>query len=138
MDCKIEELEEVVNRHFRFDRMEDILESLQGSANEGSEWANKIVKTILSKSPTSLKVTLKQLVEGKNKSLRECFMMELAMSINFMKCHDFFEGVRAVLVEKDKAPKWNPQTLEEVKQEDVDRFFTYQWKVGENPFGDFK
>lgn len=138
MDCKIEELEEVVNRHFRFDRMEEILDSLQGSVDKDSEWANKTLKTILSKSPTSLKVTLRQLVEGKKKSLKECFMMELHMSINFMKCHDFFEGVRAVLVDKDKSPKWNPQTLEEVKKEDVDRFFAYQWKDGEDPFAEFK
>ncbi len=137
VDCKIQELEEEINRHFSTESVEEIIEYLQGTAAKGSEWAEKTVNTILSKSPTSLKVTLKQLVNGKKKSLKECFMMELNMSINFMKCHDFFEGVRAVLVDKDRAPRWYPAKLEEVKEEAVDSFFTYSWESSQNPLEDF-
>ena len=64
--------------------------------------------------------------------------MELTMSINFMKCHDFFEGVRAVLVDKDRNPNWNPPTLEEIEEEDVASFFTYPWKDGKNTLRDFE
>jgi len=133
MSSSIVDLEGKINRHFAFNTMEEIVDSVQRSANKGDEWADKTVKTILSKSPTSLKVTLRQLIEGENKTIKECLMMELTMSINFMKCHDFFEGVRAVLVDKDRKPKWNPPTLEEIKEEDVASFFTYPWKDGRNP-----
>lgn len=137
-NCGIAELEERINRHFGFDTMEEIVESLMEALENGDEWAADVVKTILSKSPTSLKVTLKQLIEGKKISMKECFKMELNMSMNFMKNHDFFEGVRSVLVDKDKNAKWNPSTLEGVKKEFVDSFFSYPWKDGKNPLDDFE
>ncbi len=134
----IAKLEEKINHHFGFDTMEEIVESLQVSAQKGDEWADDVVKTILSKSPTSLKVTLKQLIEGKKRSMKECFKMELDMSMNFMKNHDFFEGVRSVLVDKDRNAKWDPQTLEDVQAEFVDSFFSYPWEGGKNPLDDFE
>ncbi|WP_432663084.1 enoyl-CoA hydratase/isomerase family protein [Wukongibacter baidiensis] len=138
MSSPIVDLESKINKHFAFNTIEEIVDSLRSSANKGDEWADKTIKTILSKSPTSLKVTLRQLIEGEKKSIKECLMMELTMSINFMKCHDFFEGVRAVLVDKDKNPNWNPPTLEEIKEETVASFFTYPWKDGNNPLEDFE
>lgn len=137
MSSSIAELEEKINFHFRFETIEEIVKALEESAENGDEWAADVVKTILSKSPTSLKVTLYQLIEGKKKSMLDCFKMELEMSMNFMKCHDFFEGVRAVLVDKDRSAKWSPATLEEVKHEDVEGFFSYNWKDGKNPLEDF-
>lgn len=138
MRSSIAELQQKIDRHFGFDTVEEIVSSLQDAADQGDEWADNIVKIISSKSPTSLKVTLRQLIEGKKKSMKECFKMELEMSINFMECYDFFEGVRAVLVDKDKNPKWKPSTLEEVKEEDVVRFLTYPWNDEKNPLDDFK
>jgi len=132
------ELEEKINYHFGFDTMEEIVESLEQAAENGDEWADDVVKTIFTKSPTSLKVTLKQLQEGKKKTMKECFEMELEMSMNFMHYDDFFEGVRAVLVDKDRNPKWNPPSLEEVKQEVVDSFFSYIWEDGKNPLYEFE
>jgi len=131
-------LEEKINKHFGFESMEEIVDSLNKASDQGDEWADKTLKIMLSKSPTSLKVTLRQLVEGKKKSMKECFMMELVMAVNFMKCHDFFEGVRSVLVDKDRNPNWNPATLEEVKEDYVASFFTYPWKNGRNPLEDFE
>lgn len=136
--CNIAKLEEKINYHFSFSTMEEIVQSLEQAAEKGDEWADDVVKTILKKSPTSLKVTLKQLEVGKKKTMKECFEMELEMSMNFMNYDDFFEGVRAVLVDKDRNPKWNPSTLEEVKQEVVDSFFSYSWKDGKNPLEDFE
>lgn len=134
----IVDIESKINKHFAFNTMEEIVASLHKAAIQGDEWAVKTAKTILSKSPTSLKVTLRQLIEGEKKSIKECLMMELEMSINFMRCHDFFEGVRAVLVDKDRNPNWNPPTLEEIKEEDVASFFTYPWEKGKNPLEDFQ
>lgn len=133
----ITEIEEKINHHFGFDSMEKIVSSLKESSDKGDNWAKNVINTILKKSPTSLKVTLKQLIKGKKQTMKECFKMELEMSMNFMHYDDFFEGVRAVLVDKDRNPKWEPPTLEEVKNEVVDAFFTYSWKTGKNPLDDF-
>ncbi|QEK13022.1 enoyl-CoA hydratase/isomerase family protein [Crassaminicella thermophila] len=137
-DAPIASIEEKINKHFAYNTMEEIVSSLEEAGKEGDSWAADTAKLIRTKSPTSLKVTLKQLIEGKEKSLIDCFKMELNMSMNFMKCHDFFEGVRSVLVDKDRNPKWNPSSLEGVKKEVVDAFFEYDWKNEKNPLEDFE
>ncbi|SET71120.1 Enoyl-CoA hydratase/carnithine racemase [Natronincola peptidivorans] len=130
---KLAALQNDIDKHFGHERMEDIIKSLEISTEKGDAWAGEIKNILLANSPTSLKVTLKQLIEGKHKSMVDCFKMELELSLNFMESHDFYEGVRAVLVDKDRSPKWSPDVLEKVKDEVVDTFFTYEWKEGKNP-----
>ena len=132
----ISSTEDKINNHFKFETMEEIIDSLEGASQSGDIWAFETVKLLLTKSPTSLKVTLKQLIEGKKKDLFECFKMELNLSMNFMKGHDFFEGVRAVLVHKDRAPKWVPASLEAIKEHEVEAYFHYDWK-GPHPLEAF-
>lgn len=124
---KLQTLREKIDYHFGFDTMEEIIDSLKREKENGDEWASKILKTVLEKSPTSLKVALKQLTLGKTMSMKECFKMELDMGLNFMNYDDFFEGVRAVLVDKDKKPNWKPATIEEVDEKIVDSFFEFDW-----------
>lgn len=131
--CKISELGNKICQHFCFNRMEEIMNSLEVSAAEGDDWAGNVKNILLTKSPTSLKVTLQQLIEGEKKSLIDCFKMELELSMNFMKSHDFFEGVRAVLVDKDHSPAWYPDKIEKVNEEEVMSFFKYYWQEGINP-----
>ncbi|NEU30981.1 enoyl-CoA hydratase/isomerase family protein [bacterium LRH843] len=118
-------LQEKIDHHFQYDTIEEIVSSLKEVA-ESDEWAEQTMTILLSKSPTSLKVTLRQLKEGKHKSLQECFEMEKKMAIQFMKCSDFYEGVRSVLVDKDRSPKWNPSTLADVKEEEIIPFFDHK------------
>lgn len=125
--------QEKIDRHFQFETIEEIVWSLNTAAKKGDEWADKTVNTLLSKSPTSLKVTLRQIQEGKDKQLYECFEMEMNVAINFLKCHDFYEGVRSVLVDKDRTPKWNPAVLEDVSEERIASFFHYSWNNEQNP-----
>ncbi|MBD1382703.1 enoyl-CoA hydratase/isomerase family protein [Metabacillus arenae] len=125
--------QEKIDQHFQFEIMEDIVSSLRTAAENGGGWAEKTVNTLLSKSPTSLKVTLRQIQEGKEKQLYECFKMEMNVAMNFMKCHDFYEGVRSVLVDKDRNPKWNPAVLEGVSEEQIASFFHYSWNNEQNP-----
>jgi len=132
----ISRLENKINDHFRFNTMEEIVRSLKKAAQDDDSWAIETLDTILSKSPTSQKVTLQQLINGKELELEGCFEMELDMSMNFMKCHDFFEGVRSVLVDKDKSPEWNPKTLEEINDDRVKYFFGRSWKTEKNPLLD--
>ncbi|MCC9624980.1 enoyl-CoA hydratase/isomerase family protein [Thalassospira sp. MA62] len=123
VSSSVSSVQDKIDHHFRFETIEEIISSLQISANQGDEWAGITMRRLLSKSPTSLKVTLRQIQKGKGQSIQACFDMERKLALNFMKCHDFYEGVRSVLVDKDRNPKWSPSTLDEVTERQVALFF---------------
>jgi len=122
----IARLQNKIDQHFSLETVEQILASLDEA---GDEWAVQTAQVIRAKSPTSLKVALRQIQEGKGKTLKECLEMELTLVMHFMQSHDFYEGVRAVLVDKDRNPKWQPDALELVTKDVVDAYFQYNWKV---------
>ncbi len=95
------------------------LESYQGD----DVWIQKAVKTFLTGSPTSMAVIFEQVKRGKNLSIDEVFKMETKMALNFGSGHDFKEGVRALLIDKDGAPNWNPRNLNEVSDHLVEKHF---------------
>uniref|UniRef100_A0A8C3VCB8 3-hydroxyisobutyryl-CoA hydrolase n=1 Tax=Catharus ustulatus TaxID=91951 RepID=A0A8C3VCB8_CATUS len=111
---------EKINSLFSANSMEEIVKKLK---QDGSPFAMKQLETINKMSPTSLKLTLRQLREGASMSLQEVLQMEYRLSQACMKGHDFYEGVRAVLIDKDQSPKWKPATIEEVSDEFVDNCF---------------
>lgn len=112
--------QEQINRLFAGETMEDICEALK---KDGSEWAVKQLEIIQKMSPTSLKVSLRVMREGAKLSLPADLKMEYRVSQGCIRGKDFYEGVRALLVDKDGNPKWNPATLEEVTSEIVDDHF---------------
>ncbi|NXY55096.1 HIBCH protein, partial [Callaeas wilsoni] len=116
----LEEHMEKINSIFSANSMEEIIKKLK---QDGSPFAMKQLEIINKMSPTSLKLTLRQLREGASMSLQEVFRMEYRLSQACMKNHDFYEGVRAVLIDKDQSPKWKPAALEEVSDEFVDNCF---------------
>ena len=109
--------------------MEQIIEQL--SQKTDSEFCKKTLSTLHRMSPTSLKVTLEGLKRGKSlPSIKEVLEMEYRMAQAFMRDgSDFYEGVRAQLVDKDKNPQWNPKTLAEVSNETVETYFQH---LGDN------
>lgn len=112
--------QEQINRLFAGETMEEICEALK---KDGSEWAVKQLEIIQKMSPTSLKVSLRVMREGAKLSLPADLKMEYRVSQGCIRGKDFYEGVRALLVDKDGNPKWNPPTLEEVTSEIVDEHF---------------
>lgn len=107
-----------------FGQAGSVEEIIQGLQKDNTDWAKKQIETLRKMSPTSLKVTFEQLKRGKSLSLSECLNMEYAISVKFLEDNsDFYEGVRALLVDKDKCPKWRPSTLEEVTDEMVQSYF---------------
>ena len=106
------------------DTMEEIISALD-SMGEDSQFGQSTLKTFKQMSPTSLKVTLEGLKRGaKLFSVGEALQMEFRMSQAFMReDSDFYEGIRAALVDKDGKPKWSPLTLEEVTEDIVDSYF---------------
>lgn len=122
-----------IDRHFHYETVEGIVASLEKAERSGDAWAKETRVVLLSKSPTSLKVTLEQLLKGANKTLAECFMMELDIAMNFMEHGDFYEGVRALLIDKDKRPVWEPGSLTDVSAEKVASFFQYAYPGDVHP-----
>src|SRR5690606_21610682 len=110
-----------IDRLFGFDTLEDIFAALEAA---GSEWALAQLDTLKTKSPQSLKVTLRQLRAGRGlDSFADNMAMEYRLGGRVVRTHDFQEGVRAVIVDKDNAPKWSPATLEGVSDDAVDALF---------------
>lgn len=116
----LEEHMDKINSWFSANTVEQIVDNLQ---KDGSSFALEQLKVINKMSPTSLKITLRQLLEGSSKTLPEVLTMEYRLSQACMKGHDFHEGVRAVLIDKDQSPKWKPADLKEVTDEDLNDYF---------------
>ena len=106
------------------DSIEEIIESLE-SMGPDSQFGKSTLETLQSLSPTSLKVTLEGLKRGaKARSIGEALQMEYRMAMAFMReGSDFYEGIRAALVDKDGKPKWNPASLSDVSEEIVNSYF---------------
>lgn len=118
---------DTINACFAGDSAEAIVEALKSNAGE---WAEKQIATIATKSPETVKVALRQLREGAACATFEDNMrMEYRIGWRKVCSHDFLEGVRAVIIEKDNEPKWSPTALEGVSEEDVAKYFE---PLGEN------
>lgn len=100
-----------IDHHFALETVADILASLQ--AKDGV-FERETLALFAGKSPTSLKVTLEQLRRGQGLSIDAAFAQEFVLTQHFMAAPDFFEGVRALLVDKDKNPRWQPDSLDKV------------------------
>lgn len=95
---------------FSQNQVEDILSLL----DEGDAWAVEQAATIRRMSPTSLKLTLHGLRAGRGASIEQALKLEYRMVSAIKSGHDFYEGVRAQLIDKDRSPKWSPAALEDV------------------------
>ena len=120
-----------IDRCFAADSVEEILERLHA---DGSDWAQQTAGTIATKSPTSLKVTFRQLRTGPTLTrFEEIMQMEYRIADRCYRGHDLFEGIRAVVIDKDGAPRWQPSDLAGVSAADVDEYFAPA--AGEPNFG---
>jgi enoyl-CoA hydratase len=110
-----------INRHFASNAFEDILASLDG---DESPWAMKELATLRTKSPQTCKVALRQLAESARLTdFADNMAMEYRIASRVIVRPDFAEGVRAVIIDKDNAPKWDPATPEGVTDALVDAIF---------------
>jgi enoyl-CoA hydratase len=109
-----------IDRIFAGNSVEDILAALDRASDA---WAQKTVATMRTKSPLSLKLALAQVRRGKQWDFDTCMRAEFRIVSRIIEGHDFYEGVRAVIVDKDNAPVWQPVTLAGVSDADVERHF---------------
>jgi enoyl-CoA hydratase len=115
-----------IDRCFAGETVEAILGALAGEARAGGadgEWAAGTRAALLTKSPTSLKVTLRQLILGQGYDIEAALALEYRLTQHFMQGHDFYEGVRAALIDKDQQPHWRPATLAEATDAIVEAHF---------------
>jgi enoyl-CoA hydratase len=122
----VAELRPPIDRLFAAARVEDILTGLDREAGSGSNiaaWAKKTADTIRAKSPLSLKIALEQMRRGAECPFDECMRMEFRIVSRVVYGHDLYEGVRAVIVDKDNAPRWDPASIAAVADADVARHF---------------
>jgi enoyl-CoA hydratase len=111
-----------IDRCFAGDTVEAILDALQAETADLG-WAAETRATLLTKSPISLRITLRQLVLGQGFDLEEALKLEYRMTQHVMAAHDFYEGVRAALVDKDQKPRWQPGSLAEIEDQAAEAYF---------------
>ena len=114
-----------IDRLFAGDRVEDILARLDAEATGGTdaEWAAAAAATIRTKSPTRLKIALAQVRRGRDWSFEDCMKAEYRIVSRIVYGPDFYDGVRAAIVDKDNAPRWCPASLDDVSDAEVERHF---------------
>jgi enoyl-CoA hydratase len=115
-----------IDRLFAGDGVEAILAALDReaeTAGANARFAAATAAAIRSKSPTSLKLALAQVRAGGRLTFDACMQTEFRIVSRIIHGHDFYEGVRAVIVDKDNAPQWRPATLAEVTSAEVARHF---------------
>jgi enoyl-CoA hydratase len=119
--AKIVESRPQIERLFASDIYEDILVALEKDAGE---WATKELTTLRTKSPQTCKVALRQLAHGAHfTDFADNMRMEYRIASRVLTRHDFIEGVRAVIIDKDNAPHWNPAAPEGVTDALLDEIF---------------
>jgi enoyl-CoA hydratase len=110
-----------IDAAFGFDRVEDILAALERMPGD---WAAATLATLRTKSPLALKLTLAALRRARRcTTLEECLNMEYRLCVRLYEHGEFIEGVRALIVDKDRTPRWSPARLEDVTDVMVEDFF---------------
>ena len=87
------------------------------------DWAGRTLQVLDGRSPLAMAVTLELLRRGRYLSLADCFALELHLDRQWFAKGDFMEGVRALIIDKDKTPGWNPPSLAELSPARVQAFF---------------
>jgi enoyl-CoA hydratase len=113
-----------IDRLLAYDRVEDILAALDAEVGGHADWARATATNIRTKSPLSLKLALAQIRRGAQWDFATCMQAEFRIVSRVIRGHDFYEGVRAVIVDKDNRPRWRPPTLAEVSDAEVERHFS--------------
>jgi enoyl-CoA hydratase len=115
-----------IDRLFRGGEVTGILAALDGEGIAGgadAEFASVTAALMRTKSPASLKITREQMRRGASLDFTECMRTEFRIVSRIVRGHDLYEGIRAVIIDKDQAPRWQPATLAAVCAAEVERYF---------------
>ncbi|MCL4765263.1 MAG: enoyl-CoA hydratase/isomerase family protein [Hyphomicrobiaceae bacterium] len=126
---EIEGCRDLVERSFTAASLEEVLARLAEELRRGGgagAWCQEVLDEIAQRSPTALKVTFRHIREAAHRDLRQTLTIDYRLACRFLRTHDFHEGVRAMLIDKDRRPRWAPGHVAEVTDAMVDRFFAFQ------------
>lgn len=112
-----------IDRAFSAPSVEEILARLDAEDGEDEAWAKETAAELRKKSPTSLKIAFKQMQVGKGLTLAEALKLEFRLASHLVTTHDFREGIDARIAGKGRTPQWQPATLEEVDDREIERLF---------------
>ena len=111
-----------IARHFSLGSLQDIFTSLERAA-KADEFAAATLATMRTKSPTSLSVAFRAISTGSTMSMDECMRMEFRILNRMLAGHDFYEGIRAAIIDKGSTPEWRPPSLAQVDAKSSMRYF---------------
>ena len=111
---------DAIERCFSADSLDGVIAALDA---EPGEWAAKSLELVRAMCPFSQAVTFKDVRMGAGRSIEDCLSTAFRIALRFMDREDYFEGARAILIDKDNAPRWNPETIENVNPAEVDACF---------------
>jgi enoyl-CoA hydratase len=119
---ELEAMRPAIARCFSADSVEATIGRLEAERGEGASWAEGVVNDLLARSPTSLKITHRLVRRAARLDLRDTLRHDFRLACRCLEAHDFYEGVRAVLIDRDRSPKWQPPRLEDVTEAMVDAY----------------
>jgi enoyl-CoA hydratase/carnithine racemase len=125
----------LIDQHFSYNNVTEIYAALN---KDYSPYAQHILKVMQTRSPLMMCVTLEQLRRGKHLSFAECLCMERTMVQHCFKYGEVLEGIRALVVDKDRQPKWQPAKLEQVSNNLINHFFEPVWPDYDHPLRELK
>ena len=112
-----------IHRIFGAETVEEILERLDAEQGEFEAWAKETAAEIRKKSPTSLRIAREQMRRGRSLSLAEALKLEYRISSHLVSRPDYAEGIRVRIAERDRSPRWQPASLGEVREADIEALF---------------
>ena len=130
-------LRDAIDEHFAKPDVPAMITSLRAETRF-PEWSQSTLDALAKRSPLMLWVTARQIQLGKTLSLADCFRMELTMVHRSAQEHDFAEGIRALLIDKDNTPRWEFTCLEDVPPQRVDAFFASPWTASSHPLANLR
>jgi enoyl-CoA hydratase len=120
---ELDELRPAIARCFAADSIEGILERLGAETGSSAAWAEAVRAELMQRSPLSLAVTYRQMRMARGWTLRTALEHDFRLVCRFLEGEDFYEGVRAFLIDRDRAPRWRPSRLADVTAAMVDHHF---------------
>ncbi|HZJ92111.1 MAG TPA: enoyl-CoA hydratase/isomerase family protein [Thiopseudomonas sp.] len=122
--AKLTTVRAAIDQHFAHSSVPAIIASLESETNTHIHpWRDDILAALKTRSPLAMATTLEMLRRGKQLSLADCFRMEYHLGQQWFVKGDFMEGVRALIIDKDKNPQWQPATIDMLDQTKIDDLF---------------
>lgn len=117
-------LSDGLDQWFDQNSLSETFAALEAGAQSGDDRCEAILQTMAGKSPTSLGIAFRQMKDGRQMTFQEVMRMEYRIVSRVLAGHDFYEGVRAAIIDKDQTPRWSPARIDLVAKETIDAYFT--------------